>query len=91
MPLRTGNTALPVGIGLDQAGVDRKTLAANKALGHAPLDNGLEQVAEDTALGEAAMPVIRKGRVVRRPAFETKAAEPAVAQVEVHLLAQPPL
>src|SRR6185436_15259166 len=37
------------------------------------------------------MPVLREGRMVRYIAVEPKAAEPAIGQIEVNLLAQAPL
>jgi hypothetical protein len=42
-------------------------------------------------VAEAAMPVLREGRMVGHVTIEPKAAEPAVCQVEVNLFAQAPL
>ena len=86
-----GHAALTVGVGGDQAGVDREALAAHQALGHAARDNGLEQLAQQIAVAEAAVAVLGEGRVVRHVAVEAQPAEPAIGQVEVDLLAQPPL
>ena len=36
------------------------------------------------------MPILGEGRVVRHFAIEAEPAEPAVGEVQVHLLAQPP-
>jgi len=76
---------------LDQAGVDCEALAADQALGHAALDARLEQQAEKIAVAEAAVPVLGKGRVIRHRAVEAEAAEPAIGEIEVYLLAEPAL
>jgi hypothetical protein len=47
-------------------------------------------VAQQIAIAEAAMPILGEGRVVRHLAVEAEPAEPAVGEVQVHLLAQPP-
>ncbi len=36
------------------------------------------------------MPILGEGRVVRHLAIEAELVEPAVGEVQVHLLAQPP-
>ena len=53
--------------------------------------DGLEHMAEGVAVAEAAMPVLREGRVVRDASSRSEAAEPAIGQVQMHLFAQPPL
>ncbi len=60
-----GTQALPVGIGLDQAGIDREAIAADQPFGHAALDHRLEHLTQQIAIAEAAMPVLREGRMVR--------------------------
>lgn len=82
-----GRTLL-VGIGLDQAGIDRKAFAADQPLRDAALHGRLEQLAQQIALAEAALPVLREGQVIRRAAVEPEPTEPAVGQVQTHLLAQ---
>ena len=54
-------------------------------------DRRLEQLAQQVAVAEAAMPVLREGRVIGHSPVEAEAAEPAIGEVQVHLLAQPPL
>src|SRR3546814_5062737 len=51
----------------------------------------LEQLAEQIAVAEAAMPVLREGRVIGHSAVEPQPAEPTIREVQMHLLAQPPL
>src|ERR1700730_6284880 len=82
--------ALLVGIGSNQAGIDSKGRPINQPFCHAASDHGLEQLAQQIAIAEAAMPILREGRVVRHLAIEAEPAEPTVGEVQVHLLAQPP-
>jgi hypothetical protein len=85
------NRTLLVGIGSDQAGIDSKPFATHQALTQAPVHHRLEQVPQDIALTEAAMPVAREGRVIRHLAVEPQPAEPAIGQVQMYFLAQAPL
>jgi hypothetical protein len=48
-------------------------------------------LAQKIAVAKAAMAVLGKGRVVGHVAIEAKAAEPAIGQIEVNLVTQPPL
>ena len=52
---------------------------------------GLEQRAQEVAVAEAAVTVLGEGGVVRHVTVQAEPAEPAVGEVEVDLLAQPPL
>ena len=47
-----------------------------------------EQAAQQITLAETPMPVLREGRVIGHLTIEAKPTEPAISQVEVHLLAQ---
>src|SRR4030095_14649699 len=91
VPIRPWDRTLAIGISLDEAGIDRKALATDQTLCDAALHHRLEQMAEHIALAEAAMAVLREGRMIRHLTFPTQSAEPAVGQVQVHLLAQPAL
>lgn len=84
------DTTLAMG-GYDQAAIDGKALAADETLRHTAAEHVLEQLAEDVAFPEPAMTVLRKCRVVGHLAIQAEPAEPAVRQVEVDLLAEPPL
>ena len=84
------NRALLVGVGGNQAGVDRKPVGADQPFCHAALDDGLEQVAQHVALAKAAMPVLRERRVIGNFAIQSEPAEPAIGQIEMNLLAKPP-
>ena len=85
------NRALLVGVGGDQAGIDREAIGANQALRHAASNDGLEQMPQEIALAKAAMPVLRKGRMIGDLAVESETAEPAIGEIEMNFLAQPPL
>ena len=78
-------------VGPDQAGVHCEALAAHQALGHAAPHRRLEQLAHEIAVAESAVPVLGEGGVVGDVALQPQPAEPAIGEIEVHLLAQPPL
>jgi DNA-binding response OmpR family regulator len=52
---------LPIGIRLDQTGIDRKGFPADKSLADAALQDRLEDAPQQIALAEAVMPVLREG------------------------------
>jgi len=83
--------ALAVGLGADEARIDRKAIPADQPLGHAALHRRLEQLAQQIAVAEAAVPVLGEGRVVGNVAVETQSAKPAIGEIEVDLVAQLPL
>jgi hypothetical protein len=91
VPVLAGGRALLVRIRFDQAGVDREPLAADEPLRDAPAHRRLEDVAEQVAVPEPSVPVLGEGRMVRNPIRQVQAAEPAVRQIEVDLLAKPSL
>src|SRR6202011_3871490 len=63
-PLATRHATLAVGVGLDHAGIDREALAADQPLGDAALYGRLKHLAQQVAVAEAAVPVLREGRMV---------------------------
>ena len=67
--------ALLVGVGPDQAGVDREAFAADQPFLDAAPHRRLEQLAQQIAVAEAAMPVLGEGRVVRNIALQAEPAE----------------
>ena len=90
-PVLLRRRILLVGIRLDQAGVHGEAIAADQALGDAPRDHRLEEMPEEVAFAEAAVPVLGEGRVVGHPTGQVEPAEPAGGEIEVNLLAEPPL
>jgi hypothetical protein len=73
--LRPFSRALPVGIGPDQARIDRKAFAADQSFLDTAAHRRLEQLAQQIAVAEAAMPVLGEGRVVRNVALQPEPAE----------------
>ena len=78
-------------VGGEGFAVDASLIRADKAFTHAALDGHLEQLAQQIAVAEAAVPVLREGRVIGHRTIQIEAAEPAIGEVEMHLFAKPPL
>jgi hypothetical protein len=57
----------------------------------APAQDRLENPTKKIALTEAAMPVLAEGGVIGDSAVEPEPTEPSIGQIEMNLLAQPPL
>ena len=74
-----------------QTGINTKAVAANQPLIHAALQNDLEQMSEQAALAETAMPVLRECRMVWHRISQIQFAKPAIRQIDMDLLAKPPL
>ena len=90
VPLLLRRRVLLVRIRLDQAGIHRHALTTDQTLRDAACDGRLEQVAEQLAIAEPAVAILGEGRVIRHPVGQIQAAEPAIRQVQMHFLAQPP-
>ena len=58
LPVLACNRALLVGVGGDEAGVDRKSIGAHQPLRHTALNDALEHMTQQIALAKAAMPVL---------------------------------
>ena len=76
---------LDAGISGGAAGAEKGTLTLMVG------GDGFEQSPKKIALAEPAVTVLREGRMVGHVPVEAKPAEPAVGQIEVNLVAQPPL
>jgi hypothetical protein len=85
--VRPSNSALFVSVSGNQARIDRKSGPVDQPLCHAAPNHGLEQLSQQIAIAEAAMPILGERRVVRHRAIEAEPTEPAVGEVQVHLLA----
>jgi hypothetical protein len=79
---------LPVRVRLDQAGVDCNAFAADQTLVDAATQDSLEQASQQIAIAEAAMSLLREGRMVGHIAIEPEPAKPTIGKIEVNLLAQ---
>src|SRR3989338_82525 len=82
--------ALAAGIGGNGAAINRRRLATDKTEGCATIGNHLEHPAQDVAIREPTVPVLGTGRPVRHAAFEAETTKPAIRQIEVALVNQPP-
>ena len=91
LPVRLRRGVLPVRVSLDDTGVRGEALAAGQAFCDAPGYHGLEEMAQQVAVAEAAMTVLGEGRMIRHRHGQIKAAEPEVGEVEMDLLAEPVL
>ena len=78
-------------IGLHQTGIHRKAFTRDQAFGYTARQYGLEQLPKRIAVTEPAMSVLGEGGMVRHFALQAQATEPAISQVQMHLLAQAPL
>jgi hypothetical protein len=76
---------------MHETAVNREAFAGNDASLTALLDHFLEQHAVNVAVAKAAIAVLGKGRMIRHGSFQPQPAEPAIGQVEMHLIAQLPL
>jgi len=89
--LCAGDRPLLVSVGGYQAGVHRKSLAADKPFLNTAAHHRLKDMPERIAVAKAAMAVLREGGVIRHMAVQTEPTKPAIGQIEMHLFAQPPL
>ena len=89
--LDLGDAAPAIGVGHDDAGVNREGLASDDPFFHAARHHGLEQLAQKIALAKTAVAVLGKRRMIGDVAVEPQTTEPAIGQIEVDLLAQPSL
>lgn len=90
-PFGSRYRTLLVGIGCNQAGIDRKSFRAHQSLRKAALHHYLEHMSQDIALPEPAMAVLGEAGMIRNLAVQPEAAEPAIGEVEVDLFTQSPL
>lgn len=82
------DAAAVIGRGPHVRAVHRDMLDRSQPGREAPLDHALERLAHQAAVAEAPAPVLGEGGTVRRPTVQPQAAEPAIGQVELDLLAQ---
>ena len=75
-------------VGTYQTGVHGKPFAANKPFRHATRNRHLEHMTQQVTLAEPAMPVLGKGRMIRKAVGQLEAAEPAIGEVQMYLFAK---
>ena len=77
-----------VGVSLNQAGVDRKALTADKTGCNTGPDDPLEYEPEDPVIAETLIARPREHRVIWNFVLDAKPAEPAISKVDLHLAAE---
>ena len=87
LPLDARDRALTVGIGLDQAGIDGESLAADQTSLDARPHHALKHATEDLALTEALIAGAGERRVVRYGIFQAQLAKPPIGQINLNLAA----
>ena len=91
VPFLLRGRVLFVGVRLDHASADGHALATDQTFRDAARDGRLKQMAQQFAVAKPTVAVLGKGIVIRHPVAQTKAAEPAICEVQMDLLAEPPL
>ena len=76
---------------MHETAVNCETFARNNADLTALLDHFLKQHAVNIGLAKPAVAVLGEGRMIWHGSFQPQPAEPAIGQVEMHLIAQLPL
>ena len=82
---------LPIGVRLDQAGVDRKAVPTDQPLANAAPQHCFKQSPQEIALAEAAVAVLGEGRMIGHLTIKPKPTEPSIRQIEMDLFAKAPL
>ncbi|MNQ88448.1 hypothetical protein D3C85_1037080 [compost metagenome] len=72
------NIARAVRVGLDDAGIDGKSLPLHQSFGHAAVQHRLEDESKCIALAKAAMPVLGESGMVGHLVLQAQATEPPV-------------
>ena len=78
------------GIGFDNACINRKALALDKACIHAGTHHRLEHLAQDVAIAKPAVAINRERRMFGNLVIKLEAAEPTITEMKFDLLAQFP-
>src|SRR5215469_17478697 len=91
LPLAARYAALPVRISPNHAGINRESFTADQPFGDAALYGRLEHLAQQIAVAETTVPVLRKSRMVRHRSVEPQPAKPSITEVQMDIIAQPPL
>jgi hypothetical protein len=86
-PLSSLVPTLLGGIRCDKAGIDGKSFRAHQYSREASLHHRFEDVLQDIALPKPAVAILREACVIRHLAAQSEAAEPAIGEVEMDLLA----
>src|ERR1700692_3083885 len=88
VPLRTRDRAMLVGVGLDQARIDRKAFTPDQAGRNARAHDTFEHAPEDGAIAEALVARTREHRMIRDLVLDREPTKPTIRKVHLHLKAQ---
>ena len=91
VPLRSRDRALLVGVGRNQAGIHRKTFAADQAGRNARANDTLEHAPKDGAVAKPLIARTRERRMIWDLVLDREPAKPAIGKVHLHLTTQRPL
>jgi hypothetical protein len=78
-------------VAMHKTAVNGEGLARHEASLAALFDDLFKQHAVDAAFPKPAVAVLGEGRMIRHGSFQSQPAEPAIGEVEMDLIAQPPL
>jgi len=78
-------------ISLHHTGVDSEAFTPDQPCIHASKYHRLKCMAQNVAVAEAAVTIDRERRMIGDRVVEIEPAEPSVGQMQLNLLAQPPL
>src|ERR1700732_4497793 len=82
---------ISAGVRFHDAGIDRKGFTLDQTGIHAGPHHRLEDLTEQVAVAEPAVAIDRNSRKVMHLVVKIAPAEPAIGEVQLDLLAQPPL
>src|SRR5580704_16630012 len=85
LPFSSRDRALLVGVGYDQAGIHRKSFAADQSGRNASFKDALEHATKHVALAELLMTGTRERRVIWDLVLDREPAKPAVGEVYPYL------
>ena len=79
-----------VGIGFDQAGVHCHALPAGETFFNTACDSRFKQMPQQLTFPKTPVSILGKGRMIWDAIIEVETAKPAIREVQMHLLAEPP-
>src|SRR6185312_9811389 len=91
LPLGAGDRPLTIGVGFDQARIDRKSFDADQPCPYAGLHDALEDATEEIALPKTLVAGTRERRMVRDAVLKPQIAKPSIGQVDLNLATELPL
>lgn len=90
-PTGLGRWSQLVQVGHDKTGIDGEPFPTDQTLLDATRNNPFEDQPEQVAVAELVVAVLGERRMIRDTPVESEPTEPPMGQVQMQLLAQPPL